>query len=495
MKPLFTILFTCVISLGLMGQQDIKELKKLRPAKRHHETITALEKKKAKRPEYASRYLSRQASSIRSAALKSGSATNQKMDSLNWELYDAAHSVWMLSDRELFDYDGNGYMITYVWFAFDSVDMEILPFDKEMVKNNAQGKPTEIIWLIWDKESGQWVNFGKYEIIYNEKGNLIRETISDWDPDGNQWLVGAQFDLSYDAEGKLLTEIWSYWDEDSAKIVPSYKDELIYEDGKLTTWNEYGMEKGEWVLIFQTTFTYDTNGNLTDEFTSVWDPNNEIWIDYQQYMYTYNEAGQLIMEEVWEFTWTYFTMLQSMQYEYTWDSDGNMIEVVDRSWELGVAKGTNVWLNESKSEFSFNKNYTILELHVPYRFLQDMDDISFVHMPVSELGYVYVDGDWVFDFRQTAYYSDFGGSTGTVDRHESVISIFPLPASETLTFSWEDSYTSLSLEVYDLSGKRVIERSIDNNETIRVNHLSAGIYLYKLTDNNDLISSGKLSIE
>lgn len=495
MKALFTLLFACMISLSLMGQQEIIELNKERYTKKRNHNVTALEKKKAKDRGYASRDLTRRASSFRSATLKAATATNQKMDSLLWELYDAAHSEWLLNDRELFTYDGNGNMTSYVWFAYDSEDMEILPYDKEIVKHNAQGKPTEIIWQIWDKASGQWLNWGKYELDYDENGNLIQETIADWDPDGNQWMVGAQFDMTFDGSGMLLSELGSFWDEDSSKLVLSYKDEYLYEDGNLTTLDEHFWEEGEWVLIFRTTSTYDSKGNLTEEITLVKDTESGFWFDYSQNLYTYNEADLLIMEEAWELDFTQFMLLQTWQYEYTWDSDRNMIEQVDRSWEAEVLKGANVWEDAFKSEFTFNKNYTILEIYGPYWYQEVIDNSTFVHMPVTELGYFYLDDAWVMDYRQTAYYSDFASSTDIQDFQEFRLSVYPVPASETIAFSWEDTYTHLSLELYNLAGKRVIFRSIDNNETIGIDGLSGGLYLYKLTHNNTLIHSGKISIK
>ena len=93
----------------------------------------------------------------------------------------------------------------------------------------------------------------------------------------------------------------------------------------------------------------------------------------------------------------------------------------------------------------------------------------------------------------TAYYSELG-ATGITSNSEAGLSIFPVPASENLTFSWEDSFPQLSLELFDLTGKRVISRNIDNRESIGVGQLSTGVYLYKLSDNKQLIHSGKISI-
>lgn len=127
--------------------------------------------------------------------------------------------------------------------------------------------------------------------------------------------------------------------------------------------------------------------------------------------------------------------------------------------------------------------------------MADVADLTFVHMPISETGYFNNTGTWDLNYRQTAYYSDFdGGSSSVEDVHEIPVSVFPVPASDVVTFNWDEKYTRLNLELYDLTGKRVISRSIDNNETIGVDQLSRGIYLYKLTDNNDIIDTGKITL-
>ena len=499
MKPFFTLLLTCMISLSLMGQQDIKELKKQHYAKKHHKSLNALESRMFRKTDHASRHLSRQFSAIQRTSLKADQATDQTMDSILWELYDTNTSIWALSERELFAYDGNGNMITYVWFAYDDVDMKILPVDRETVTHNPQGQPTEIVWLVWDKASSKWVNEAKFELAYDGEGNLIQETVYEWDPDGSQWLAELRFDMTYDGSGNLLLEFWLFWDEDSSKLVQVFKDEYIYEGGKLTTWNEYFWEEGAWELTYFTAYTYD-NGNLILELTQTWNIFTEDWGDFSKIAYTY-AGDRVVTEEVWDFDLMSVMMVKQTLFEYTWDADGNMITEVESSWdeEAGAVKSWNdvagSWQNTWKSEWTHNKNFTIMDLYVPYWFVADLDELTFVHMPVSELGYFNNNGTWDLNYRQTAYYSDFdGGSSSVEDVHQIPVSVFPNPASDVVTFNWDEKYTRLNLELYDLTGKRVISRSIDNNETIGVDQLSRGIYLYKLTDNNDIIDTGKISL-
>ena len=137
MKPLFTLLFTCMISLGLMGQQNVIELQKQRYAQKHEKSFKTGESRIFKKPDHAYRHLSRQFSTIERTSLKAEEAVDYTMDSILWELYDTNTSSWSISERELFTYDGNGNMTNYVWFVYDSTDMKLLPEDR-MPRDNPQ---------------------------------------------------------------------------------------------------------------------------------------------------------------------------------------------------------------------------------------------------------------------------------------------------------------------------------------------------------------------
>ena len=75
------------------------------------------------------------------------------------------------------------------------------------------------------------------------------------------------------------------------------------------------------------------------------------------------------------------------------------------------------------------------------------------------------------------------------------INVYPNPATEHVTFSWSRNYDQLNLMVYQITGKYLIDKIISPNEETDVSHLPKGIYLYRLSDNNEMIKTGKLVIE
>jgi hypothetical protein len=288
-----------------------------------------------------------------------------------------------------------------------------------------------------------------------------------------------------------VEEVWSFWDPDSAKVIPVFKDVYIYEVNRVDTMYEYMWEEGAWELTFRTIWTYGGE-LLQQEFTQALDPFTEQWVDYEKWVYIYNLAARLGSEEYWGFDWSQYQMVRQWLYLYTWDDDGNLAEQVDQAWEEGSS-----WVNVWKSIWTVNKNFSIMDLYVPYWFMMDPDELQFVHMPVSELGHIYVNEQWVEDYNQTAYYSEFGGGgpSGILDVHETPVRVFPNPASGIITLDWEGEYARLNLEVYDLTGKRILNRTVAPKESIWLDHLTRGIYLYKLTDHNQLIQTGKISLK
>ncbi len=72
------------------------------------------------------------------------------------------------------------------------------------------------------------------------------------------------------------------------------------------------------------------------------------------------------------------------------------------------------------------------------------------------------------------------------------LEVYPNPATDAVTFSWNNKYNQLNLKIYQINGTCVIDRKISSQENIPVKNLQKGMYLYKISNGNQLIKSGKL---
>jgi hypothetical protein len=514
-----------MISLSLMGQydiNDINDLKKQRHAKKHHnKSFSKHEQRMSRHPEYSARHLLKEFETMQNVPLKSISADKQKMDSMYYEDYDTATSEWILADRDIFTYDSKGNMIQYVSDSLDPSTMKLVPSEKEDLTFDANGNITVYLAYVWNKSTSQWVYSEKWEETFDGNNNLTKAIIYTWDTIGNQWVKEVEYDLTYDAnnllikeilyardsltsqmvkelqwentydgQGNITSEMASYWDAGSSAWIPGWKDEYTYTDGKLTEILEslYDEDNQEWINFFRTVSTYNAGGKLISEVTEEWDFMSNNWVNWLKWEYTWNAQERNTMEIEYEWDTGSLVWLNTWKWEYTYDQQGNTIEEVDSEWY------NNQWNSDWRGVWAYNLSYTFLDLLVPYWFLSAPTDLTFVNMPLSFTEYWPELAAWILWWRQMAYWSAFT-STDVSNIEKGMVNVFPNPATDYLTVSWDDNYTHLDLEIINLAGIQVISRSIDNNETINLSQLSEGLYLYKLSDNRNVIYTGKISLK
>lgn len=74
--------------------------------------------------------------------------------------------------------------------------------------------------------------------------------------------------------------------------------------------------------------------------------------------------------------------------------------------------------------------------------------------------------------------------------------IFPNPATESITFEWQDNPVELYLEIFNISGQKVFEKIIAKKTPISVKSLNQGVYIYRLSEKElNIYHSDKLIIK
>ena len=70
--------------------------------------------------------------------------------------------------------------------------------------------------------------------------------------------------------------------------------------------------------------------------------------------------------------------------------------------------------------------------------------------------------------------------------------VYPNPTKDIVNFIIPDDLINPILDIFDLNGKIVHNSRINNNRDIKLEHLSDGVYLYTIRDNQKVVSYGKL---
>jgi hypothetical protein len=166
----------------------------------------------------------------------------------------------------------------------------------------------------------------------------------------------------------------------------------------------------------------------------------------------------------------------------------------DVSVELLSEWNGDAWVEDSKDEY-FYKNTNFSEIafpsYIPMFHLGESTSQSFNKVITEIKTYDNVDGTYLHTETSTFYYSDVTSSSiETVE--ENLISFYPNPANETVTLSWKNSYETLNLEIYQISGTRVKEMQAVSGKPISLAGLQSGVYVFKLKNNSETLRTGKL---
>ena len=103
---------------------------------------------------------------------------------------------------------------------------------------------------------------------------------------------------------------------------------------------------------------------------------------------------------------------------------------------------------------------------------------------------------WLDDI--SFYHSGDSLSTGVIHLDmDDAVSVYPNPAASLLNVSIDDYMTGYAIELYDLSGQRVIREILTSTRTsFSIASLTDGVYLYRVLDRgSSQVMSGKVTIE
>ena len=306
--------------------------------------------------------------------------------------------------------------------------------------------------------------------------------------------LSAYSELFYDNQDHLTQVVSYYYDGGQDKVEYSYNAQ-----GWLIEAIEYEYEDGVWTNDDKTIYQYDTQGNLTSAMEYRYDDYNEQWVKNWLLEYTYTQGKIATIIESW---WSEYenNWIASHKDDYSYDADGNCIEIVCSS------KGENAWVPDDKDVYQYDDHNNCI-LYSEY----EADDASWVLVNTAEYTYdlsVLAEniagfgtnplGDDLFsaveglfcknkltaikttdiEDNQVVYINlYYSNCTGLGENGETLLSIWPNPATETLNLNAEDLQ---QVEIFSMDGKQVMH--VENGlETIHVDALAKGCYLLKAT--------------
>lgn len=412
---------------------------------------------------------------------KSAISTKGTLDSVIYEGYIGTPPEWMPGEKEAYEYDQNGHLILSLY-----------------------GR--------WSSELNQWIPISKYEMAYDEAGNLINNDGYEY---GDAGFTPVAKEIYVYNEHGLIQEV-TVSNYSFGELSGQYQNRYVYDTNNFLASNGIytrNTESETWVYQYKNVYKVDSEGRIIDEVINDLDVNNDGVInslDSLKYSNSYDENGNLVKASVYAWNtstngwyeynkseYTYENSLLTNQKYYYRDQESEFKMIWNDDWTYDQYGNTSSYilrdLDEDSGEWEMEKNEYRYDLNA---FLSDystpnLDGIRAVNKLIEWSYYYFTGNDWNLEFGAKLHYSDDLPSSVTSIEQAKILYA---QGSKKIQFFWDSQLDNLQLEVYNISGGKVLEQGIVSRQTINMESLSNGIYLYKLT-NKKQIASGKIILK
>ena len=272
-----------------------------------------------------------------------------------------------------------------------------------------------------------------------------------------------------------LTEVINYSLNDAEEWVESSKNEYVYAAGKIDYILTYEWDPvhSAWLNKAKDYYAYEADDEIVTSITSFeWEVGTETWNRVIRRLYTYtDETLDAVLYQNYDAgDWVDFVLLN-----YTYE-DGDLISLIYDIFYMGS------WLTIAEATFTYDNAYTFSDLRLPDLSIENA--MLFNHKLISmEFQVLNFETFELENASSITYYYEELDTTSTDEITLENLQVYPNPCTDQIQFSVSNDVTTLSVNIYDVQGRKVIDKMISNAETVNTETLSKGVYFYQVSAN------------
>ncbi len=400
--------------------------------------------------------------------LRTESSTKQRMD-----------SMVASKSKVLYIYNTSQRVIEELGYILDGSTWK----NTSRLSYNDNGQRTSRFYTY--KNGAGWYSHKMFMKYSN--GLLVSDSAISKESEDSPWKGVSKNTYTYDKEGKLINSEYYSWNS-STEVWDKFSRQIYVYDGngnqteKLEhNWDRYYMQWAT-IAVYKTVSTYNNNGQILSATDFYWDSNNKALVHYYKTEYTYDALGGELI--VTGYNWNDDQWVDAYKREYTRDANSKVLTYTY------LTKSSGNWISGIKDAFSYDNNYTLNDLFLPYGF-----DNMFLNKMLGFVEYNYNMGEWVKSDEYQTYYS---AQTTTAINDQVLpnsLNVYPNPASGYVTISNGSEDGTALLELHDIQGQLVFNKSVENNTPVSLIDVKSGLYVYSVTNEKSETKKGKLVVE
>ncbi|WP_372949351.1 T9SS type A sorting domain-containing protein [Mariniphaga sp.] len=415
---------------------------------------------------------------------------NGKLNSKTGYMWDLSENQWNKTYRQYYEYDSAGNTIKEIKSGWDDSQNDWVNQQLEEYKYDENGNRTFYSYSSWNQEMKDWVPVSKEENLFDNQSNQTLRSYYSWDVGENIWVGFEKFEYEFDENGIKLHESEYTWNEESNTWIGNRKEVYVYDEyGNITQAGLYDWDKMEedWLFIEEQNlykYEYDSDGRIISKENLKFKSKSE---------YAFDETGRYILEKnyVWDSNIEDWRM--NVMYEWGYDSEGRMILDGNLNWlqygdmyygsrrifelsETGqlLMESNYIWSNEVGDWIGSSKR------EITY-FEGLFKTVLYSNWDINK-------NDWQNYLKETYFYSTEIVQETVEINSEKNIKIYPSPAENFIRVQLPNSSVPAQLELFNLSGQKILSAQIFDGEQIAINHFKPGIYSWRLIQNKEIFT-------
>lgn len=269
---------------------------------------------------------------------------------------DTAGSVeeWLLKERALHHYDGDGLENVLVRSLFDGEDWHLS--ERLEFTYRAGNDLEKTLKKVWSEDLQDWVKHEQLTYSYTYAGRELEVLTEAWMTD--RWTATSLSEKFYGDEDQLKRHITSRWSGDAFDWIPEEQLLYTYEahtelpvTERLQSWSD---SLRTWINEAERRFVYDEDDNIIEAVESTWSVELGDFVPVVFTEWAYNNNGQ--QEDVFSKPLDGFdsgnaeTVMNIPIFgsSATYNDDGNLNQLVTQEWDKD---------NETWQPVRYEKNF------------------------------------------------------------------------------------------------------------------------------------------